>query len=161
MMYIVFHVRVVSEVDPALSWSLPEEGLHVLVWSKKYLCNPEIIPSPDRSWLCEAREFCIQFLIHVYQWQSLRLQESARWPSHRLKKIKLNPWRYSSTKSGEQKLHLKIQRMIFTKNAIARSELLMSPPKVQRLYPLDHIEPCKMREKSKVYMKSCKCLPTY
>ena len=31
------------------------EALHVLVWSKKYACDPELIPSPDRSWLCKLR----------------------------------------------------------------------------------------------------------
>ena len=46
---IVFHVRVVSEVAPAFSWSLIRG---VLVWSKKYIC---LISSPNRSWLCKAR----------------------------------------------------------------------------------------------------------
>ena len=23
--------------------------------AKKYVCDPELIPSPDRSWLCKAR----------------------------------------------------------------------------------------------------------
>ena len=31
------------------------EALHVLVWSKKDVCDPELIPSPNRSWLCKAR----------------------------------------------------------------------------------------------------------
>ena len=51
-----YHVRVVSEVATALRWSLIREALHVLVWSKIYVCDPELIPSPDRSWLCKARE---------------------------------------------------------------------------------------------------------
>ena len=34
---IVFHVCAVSEVAPALG---PGEALHVLVWSRKYVCDP-------------------------------------------------------------------------------------------------------------------------
>ena len=38
-------------------WADPSSGetLHVLVLSKKYACDPELIPSPDRSWLFKAR----------------------------------------------------------------------------------------------------------
>ena len=31
------------------------EALHVLVWSKKYVCDPKFNSLPDRSWLCKAR----------------------------------------------------------------------------------------------------------
>ena len=37
-------------------WADPSSGeaLHVPVWSKKYVCDPEIV-CPYRSWLCKAR----------------------------------------------------------------------------------------------------------
>ena len=31
------------------------EALLVLVWSKEYVCDSKLIPSPDKSWLCKAR----------------------------------------------------------------------------------------------------------
>ena len=54
MVCVVFHVCVVSEVAPALSISFirgdpPSPGV-----VKKYVCDPEFIPTPDRSWLCKA-----------------------------------------------------------------------------------------------------------
>ena len=42
----VFHVSAVSEVAPALNWSSSGEALHVLVWSKKCVRDPELIPLP-------------------------------------------------------------------------------------------------------------------
>ena len=54
MVCIVFHVRVVLEVAPELTSSLILEVLHVLVWSEKYVCDPKLISSRDRSWLCKA-----------------------------------------------------------------------------------------------------------
>ena len=54
MICIVFHVRVVSKVAPALSWSLIRGGRPYLCVVKKYVCD-ELIPSPDRSWLYKVR----------------------------------------------------------------------------------------------------------
>ena len=38
-------------------WADPLSGevLHVLVWSKKYVSDRKLIPSPVKSWLCKAR----------------------------------------------------------------------------------------------------------
>ena len=49
MMYIVFHFRVVSEVAPALSWSVIWGGPPCPCVVKNYVCDSELIPSPDRS----------------------------------------------------------------------------------------------------------------
>ena len=54
MVCIVFHVRVVSEVAPELSWSLIRGSPPCPYVVKKVSCDPELIPSPDRSWLCKA-----------------------------------------------------------------------------------------------------------
>ena len=35
------------------------EALHVLVWSKKYVCDPQFNSHTDRSWLCKARVPCV------------------------------------------------------------------------------------------------------
>ena len=56
MVCIVFNVRVVSEVAPALSWSLIRGSSPCPCVIKKVLCDPKLIPSPDRAWLCKARE---------------------------------------------------------------------------------------------------------
>ena len=55
MVCIVFHVHVVSEVPWHWADPLSGQAIHVLVWSKKYVFDPELILSPDRSWLCKAR----------------------------------------------------------------------------------------------------------
>ena len=52
---IVFHVRVVSEVAPALSWSLIRGGPPHPCMIKQVSCYPKLIPSPHRSRLCKAR----------------------------------------------------------------------------------------------------------
>ena len=56
MVCIVFNVRVISEVAPALSGSLIWGGPPWFCLVKKYVCDPQIIHSPDRSWLCKALE---------------------------------------------------------------------------------------------------------
>ena len=55
MVCIVFHVCVVSEVAGIELITHPGEALRALVWSNKYVRDPELIPSPDRLWLCKAR----------------------------------------------------------------------------------------------------------
>ena len=56
MMCIVFNVRIVLEVPRHWAEHSSLEVLHVLAWAKKYVCDPKLIPSPDRSLLCKARE---------------------------------------------------------------------------------------------------------
>ena len=53
---IVFHVFAVSEVAPALGWSLIQGGPPCPSVDKKsmYVIH-SLIPSPDRSWLCKAQ----------------------------------------------------------------------------------------------------------
>ena len=42
--------------DPGIELiHLSDECFHDLVWSKKYIYDPELIPFPDRSWLYKAR----------------------------------------------------------------------------------------------------------
>ena len=48
----VFNINVVSEVTPA---SFIREGPPCPCEVKKYVCDPELIPSPDRSCFCKAR----------------------------------------------------------------------------------------------------------
>ena len=58
MVCIVFNVLVVSEVAPAFNWSLIRGGSPCSCVIKRvgYVCDPKLIPSPDRSRLCKARE---------------------------------------------------------------------------------------------------------
>ena len=55
MVCIVFQACVVSEVAPALSWSLIRGNPPCPSVVKKYVCDSELFPSPDRSWLRKAR----------------------------------------------------------------------------------------------------------
>ena len=44
-----------SPGEPPMSWYLFRGGAPCPSVVKKYICDPELIPSPDRSWLCRAR----------------------------------------------------------------------------------------------------------
>ena len=52
---IVFHVCAVSEVAPALGWSLIRGGPPCPCGQKSIYVIHSLIPSPDGSWLCKAR----------------------------------------------------------------------------------------------------------
>ena len=50
MVCIVFNVHLVSEVAPALIWSFIRGRPTCPCVVKKYVCDPKLFPSPDRSW---------------------------------------------------------------------------------------------------------------
>ena len=58
----IFHVRVVSEVPPGVSWSLIRGGPLCPCVIKKvctYSMLSRLIPSTNRSWVCKARVACV------------------------------------------------------------------------------------------------------
>ena len=54
---------------------LSGEALHVFVWTKKYVRDSEIVPSPDRSWFCkdrrrEIRKSVYKGEVKLWQWMN-------------------------------------------------------------------------------------------
>ena len=90
MACIVFHVSVDSEVAPELSSSLIRGGPICPCVVKKYLCDPNLIPSPDRSWLCHARLANRSFASPTSQALHLIHLASRPWQSHDLSEEGIN-----------------------------------------------------------------------